>query len=76
MPVRYDRDLSNPSREIVPWLLMPRSLPDRLGMDPPETVDDFIAMLRAIKAQGLKGRDGRPMIPFGLGEAELYCLDR
>ena len=74
IPIRYDRDLDNPSREVVPWLLMPRSIPGRLGIDAPETLDDLLAAMRAVRDGDLTSWTGQPMIPFGLGEAEPRWL--
>ena len=74
IPIRYDHDLDNPSREVVPWLLMPRSLPGRLGMDAPETLDDLLAAMQAVRDGDLTSWTGQPMIPMGLGEAEPRWL--
>ena len=74
IPIRYDRDLDNPSREVVPWLLMPRSLPGRLGIDTPETLDDLLSAMRAVRDGTLESWTGQPMIPMGMGEAEPRFL--
>ncbi len=50
-----------------------RSWLDALGMDMPETPDDFVAYLRAVKETDLNGNGKNDEVPFGVSNATHWA---
>lgn len=74
LPTNFSPDIKKPQQEVNDWFLMRKDIPEMTGLKKPETLNEFLKVLRAIRDKGLKGENGQPMYPIGFSDPQAMLL--